>query len=349
MKENEVIKQCSVVLTRNCNLRCNFCYVQDAGYCPDNMLSYENLKKIVDFCCDAKVKFLFFTGGEPLLYPHLLNALQYIKQKEHKIIPAIATNGICLKDSQFCEKLIDCGVEYIDISMKGMNPREWITTTGYDGYLAQQQAIRNLSELSMDFTCSMVITSENVFSLCDSVKTALKCGAKQFSFTFVIDNNNNEEKNLAYLEKHNPVILIDSFISQMERLNSITDDWWIEYSFPLCVYSEHQLDLLKGRLASPCQIHKHNAVTFDTKLNLLPCDMYFVNKIGKLGTDFNTAEEFVAWRDKQPYKKVIEEIDQLPSEKCKQCQYYERCYGGCPVLWKNYSFEDLENLKKKYH
>lgn len=86
-----------------------------------------------------------------------------------------------------------------------------------------------------------------------------------------------------------------------------------------------------------------------TKLNLLPCDMYFVNKIGKLGTDFNTAEEFVAWREKQPYKKVIEEIDQLPSEKCKQCQYYERCYGGCPVLWKNYSFEDLENLKKKYH
>lgn len=78
MKEKEVIKQCSVVLTRNCNLRCNFCYVQDAGYCPDNMLSYENLKKIVDFCCDAKVKFLFFTGGEPLLYPHLLNALQYI-------------------------------------------------------------------------------------------------------------------------------------------------------------------------------------------------------------------------------------------------------------------------------
>ncbi len=73
-------------------------------------------------------------------------------------------------------------------------------------------------------------------------------------------------------------------------------------------------------VASPCQIHKHNAVTFDTKLNLLPCDMYFVNKIGKLGTDFNTAEEFVAWREKQPYKKVIEEIDQLPSDKCKQCK-----------------------------
>ena len=26
------IKQCSIVLTRDCNLRCTFCYVKSAGY-----------------------------------------------------------------------------------------------------------------------------------------------------------------------------------------------------------------------------------------------------------------------------------------------------------------------------
>ena len=52
MVDENTINQCSVVLTRNCNLRCNFCYVKDAGYCENEIVSFENLKKIVNFCCD---------------------------------------------------------------------------------------------------------------------------------------------------------------------------------------------------------------------------------------------------------------------------------------------------------
>ncbi len=275
MSEKEIIKQCSIILTRDCNLRCSFCYAKNAGYCRNDMMSFENLKSIVDFCCDAKVKFIFFTGGEPLLYPHLFDILSYIKKQKHPIITAVASNGIMLKDLSFCKQLMDSGLGYIDISMKGRDSSEWISTTGCDGYLIQQKAIRNLSTLPIEFTCSMVVTQESVFSVCDSVKTAVENGAKQFSFTFVIDNNNNDGQNKTYLEKHNPLKLIDSFISQIDQLNSITEDWWIEYSFPICMYSEAQLSVLEGRLASPCQVHKRNAVTFDTNLNLLPCDMYF--------------------------------------------------------------------------
>lgn len=348
MSENETIKQCSIVLTRDCNLRCNFCYVKDAGYCRNDMMSFENIKKIVDFCSDAKVKFIFFTGGEPLLYPQIIDILSYIKEQEHPIITAVATNGIMLKDKQFCEKLIESGLSYIDVSMKGRDSQEWIGTTGCDGYNAQQEAIRNLASLPIEFTCSMVVTSDSVMTLCESVKNAFENGAKQFSFTFVIDNDDNPEKNKTYLENHNPLKLIDAFISQMDQLNSITDDWWIEYSFPMCVYTEKQLLMLEGRLASPCQIHKQNAVTFDTHLNLLPCDMYFNNKIGRLGEDFSTTEEFVRLREQNPYKEVIDEISKLPSKECQTCKHFEECYGGCPVLWKNYSFEDLEKFKAKY-
>ena len=134
----------------------------------------------------------------------------------------------------------------------------------------------------------------------------------------------------------------------MDRLNSITDDWWIEYSFPMCVYSEKQLSALEGRMASPCQIHKKNAVTFDTNLNLLPCDMYFNNKIGKLGEDFVTAKDFERLKSMKSYKDVIDKISRLPSDECRACKYLEKCYGGCPVLWKNYSFEDLKMFKEQY-
>ena len=348
MLKKETIKQCSIILTRDCNLRCNFCFAKGAGYSKSDMVKLDDLKKIVDFCCDAKVKYIFFTGGEPLLYPHLLEILSYIKQQKISIITAVASNGIMLRDLQFCKKLIDSGLSYIDISMKGHDSQEWAETTGCDSYLLQQEAIRNLSSLPIDFTCSMVVTSESVLFLRDSVKNALKNGARQFSFTFLIDNGLSRNKNKTYLENHNPLKLIDEFICQMDRLNSITDDWWIEYSFPMCIYTEKQLLALKGKFASPCQIHKKNAVTFDTNLNLLPCDMYFNNKIGKFGEDFVTAKEFEKLRNRKSYKDVIDNISRLPSDECKECKYLENCYGGCPVLWKNYSFEDLKLFKEQY-
>lgn len=341
----EKIKQCSIVLTRACNLRCNFCYVKNAGYSEVDSISFNNLKRIVDFCDESKVKYIFFTGGEPLMYPYLPDILRYINTRQRLMIPAVATNGVLLKDLDFCKKLIDNGVGYIDVSMKGRNQQEWIKMTGYDGFEAQRQAIHNLSTLSIEFTCSMVITPENVDSICDSVQIAHDCGARQFSFTFTIDNDESNVKDLTYLKKHDPIGLVGSFISKIENLNSITDDWWIEYSFPLCLYTEEQLKLLKGRLATPCQIHLKNAITFNTKMELLPCDMYFNQKLGKFGEDFSSYQEFLKLSDSDNYKKTMDEIRKKPSDECVSCKHFEVCYGGCPVLWKNYSYSALKKFK----
>lgn len=48
-------------------------------------------------------------------------------------------------------------------------------------------------------------------------------------------------------------------------------------------------------MAFPCQIHNENGITFDTELNLIPCNMYFENKIGRLGSDFLSYEDFKNW------------------------------------------------------
>ena len=219
--------------------------------------------------------------------------------------------------------------------------------TGYDGSEAQHQAIRNLASLPIDFTCSMVITPENVQSFCESVQIAHDNGAKQFSFTFIIDNDDAEEKDLAYLQKHDPVKLVSDFISQIDKLSAITDDWWVEYSFPMCVYTEEQLKLLKGRLATPCQIHLKNAVTFNTKMELLPCDMYIYQQLGKFGRDFSSYQGFLSLTESANYSKTMDEIRKLPSDECTACEHFSVCYGGCPVLWKNYSFTALKEFKAK--
>lgn len=348
MVNKDELKQCTVVLTRNCNLRCDFCYVKDAGYSVDDSIEYENLKKIVDFCCEADMKYIFFTGGEPLMYSRLTDILKYIKDKK-TLVSAIASNGVLLEDSVLCESLIDSGLGYIDISMKGNDASDWEKATGFNGASKQLKAIHNLAAMSMEFTCSMVITHRNVMDFCNAVQAAFKNGAKQFSFTFVIDNDDCNEKNEDYLVKNNPFSLVEAFIAQIDKLNAITDDWWIEYSFPLCIYTEEQIALLEGRLATPCQIHMKNAITFNTKMELLPCDMYIGQKMGRFGTDFSSYQEFDKVVENPEYRKLMNKLREWPSSKCVSCEYLNICYGGCPVLWKHYSFEALTNFKENYY
>lgn len=343
------LSQCTVTLTRKCNLRCNFCYAKKTEYMETAYLEYDSLKRIVDFCNDAKVKFIVFTGGEPTLYPHLIDILQYIKSKEHEMLPTIATNGIELQDLQYCKTLIENGIGYIDISLKGKDSDDCSKIVGRDCYQQQLTAIRNLSTLPIDFTCSIVITGDNVHSVCDIVRNACSNGAKQFSFTFIIDNEKNRLHDEAYLEIHSPFALIDAFLSQIDELNAITKEWWIEYSFPMCAYTKEQIKLLSGKLASACQIHIENGITFDTDLRLIPCNMHFDNKMEQLGTDFSSYEEFEEVSQKSTYRTTIDRLKLYPSDNCQSCKHLNLCYGGCPVLWKNYSYDALMNSKNKYY
>lgn len=346
---NVKIDQCNITLTRNCNLRCSFCYAKETEYNENNILKYENLKSIIDFCEEAKLKYIVFTGGEPLMYSKLLNILKYIKSKSHKMVPTIATNGVLLEDYDYCKSLIDNGIEYFDISLKGKDKKQCYEIVGTDCFLQQMKAIRNLSSFFVEFTCSMVLTWENIDSFHIAVKNAIENGAKQFSFTLIIDNEKSDLSDLEYLEKYNPFDLIKSFISQIDKLNSITSDWWIEYSFPICIYTEEQLKILEGKLAAPCQIHYKNAITFDTNMNILPCNMFIKEKIGQFNRDFSSFKEFKKYTKRDPYKYTMESLSKAPSNECSYCKYFEVCYGGCPILWKNYSYKSLQKFKNNYY
>lgn len=344
-----VYDTCTINLTYRCNLRCDFCYAKQTGYLESAVMKYEDLIKVVDFCNEAHVQNVLFIGGEPTLYKGLFDILEYIKRQEYMFTPALATNGLLLSDLQYCQKLVDSGIKYIDISLKGKDSDECYELTGKDCFCQQINAIRNLSLMPVEFTCSMVLTMANINSFCDSVKNAFENGARQFSFTFVIDNDCRDEDQETYLKAHNPFDLITAFFAQVDRLNSITQEWWIEYSFPICIYTDQQLNILKGRLAAPCNIHFDRGISFDTNLNLIPCDMLFKEKIGKLGEDFLNYSGFEHFTHSPIYRSTIERLKQYPSPECNSCPHLSICYGGCPVLWQNLSYELIKNMKNEYY
>lgn len=342
--------QCTITLTRDCNLRCKFCYAQKTGYGHEDALPVDEVLRIVDFCDRSKIKNIVLTGGEPTLYPALFDVLRYIKSKESGMVSALVTNGIKFKDEVFCRSLVDCGLMYVDISLKGRDGQGCVDSTGVNCFWSQIKAIENVSKSGIDFTCSMVLTKQNICRFCDMVRTAFRHGARAFSFTFEIDNIMSDKRDESYLQERNPFFLIETFLANVKELNSITEDWWIEYSLPMCAYTERQLSLLEDKFACPCQIHKGNGMTLDTKMNAIPCNMFFDLSLGKFNKDFVSLDSYQHMiQTRLQQEGVLLEVKQMPSLNCKTCQYWEKCMGGCPVTWRNYSFDALMKFKATYY
>lgn len=342
------INQCVITLTRNCNLRCKFCYAKESGYIEQDFLPYEELKKIVDFCNELEINDIVLSGGEPSLYNELITLLRYISSRNRVMSVSMSTNGIKLSNYDYCKELIENGIKYIDISLKGNSEENCSQIAGINCLESQFTAIRNLSRLPVILTCSMVLTDDNVTGFCDVIVKAHECGARQFSFSFALDNDDSDEKNLSYLLEHNPCKLIDTFITRIDKLDEITNgEWWIEYTFPLCTYSREQLIALEGRLAEPCQIFNGLGITFDTKKNLIPCSMFLSNFLGQFGTDFSSVDEFEKLTECEMYLNAIDVLKELPSDECTSCELLERCNGGCPIFWKNTSFKAFKKFLKQ--
>ena len=81
-----------IEVTNRCNLNCKHCYVKRTPYVD---LPQTLVKKIIEESNNLGVNRLTFTGGEPLLYPGLIELAQYAKQLG---IPELAllTNGLLI-------------------------------------------------------------------------------------------------------------------------------------------------------------------------------------------------------------------------------------------------------------
>lgn len=75
---------CHVNLTERCNLNCLHCF---GKYGSNIELSLSDWKKIIDQLAEAKVFYIFITGGEPTQHPDFLEIINYLsKKKVHFIL-----------------------------------------------------------------------------------------------------------------------------------------------------------------------------------------------------------------------------------------------------------------------
>lgn len=114
-------KVISFTLTNHCNLRCHMCGQWGIkGYMKKN--SYHNpdlpvslWEKTVNEIAKHNVQAVCIRGGEPFLYPEVIDLLTHIKSKNLHI--SIDTNGTLLK--KYAEDIVKLKIDALNISIDG--------------------------------------------------------------------------------------------------------------------------------------------------------------------------------------------------------------------------------------
>lgn len=113
----------SVVATNACQCKCPYCI----NSLTDRTLSLpidkakENIKRAVE---EFGVQEAVILGGEPTLYPHLLELIAALKEAGLRYF-GLTTNGIKLKDHDFLEALVKSDIDFLNVSIH--NNGEFLT------------------------------------------------------------------------------------------------------------------------------------------------------------------------------------------------------------------------------
>ncbi|MCX7022627.1 MAG: radical SAM protein [bacterium] len=102
-------------LTYRCNLKCTHCYLTPGDPHEEEMPALNWIRTIRELA-DLGTFYVTVTGGEPTLYPGFWDILDELHRRETVI--RVFTNATTLTEEDV-DRLIRCGVRYVDISLHG--------------------------------------------------------------------------------------------------------------------------------------------------------------------------------------------------------------------------------------
>jgi cyclic pyranopterin phosphate synthase len=114
-----------ISITEHCNYRCFYCRDDDhqANCKREDILSYEDIQRIVRLFAELGVSKVRLTGGEPLIRRGIVKIARLISSVEGITDVPLSTNAHLL--GKFADKLYKNGVNRVNISIDSLNPERF--------------------------------------------------------------------------------------------------------------------------------------------------------------------------------------------------------------------------------
>ncbi len=306
-------------LTNQCPLRCLYCFNHRILDQPPSHLRLEALEKILRSKVARNVRNWFLSGGEPLCYPYLDEALALFRDFGHR--PKIATNGILLRP-EVADKWVSLGVQSVQFSMDTLDPVVFATLNRGTGesHRAILENLRYAVRSPLRVVVSSVLTRANMSELPDIMRFCLDAGVD--SYTLYLNIPAARVHTDIVVPRAQALGVVDGLIRDYARLCATRI---IDLSIPCIQFSEPFADwseMTSLRLHA-CGAGQYNLkVGPDGRVSACICQdnpEFIVGDLRDQDLDEIWASERIE-RFRGLYKSVPE---------CRECPVREKCRGGC--------------------
>lgn len=128
---DRTISYLRVSLTDQCNLRCVYCTPAPLSKLNHGeLLTYEELLRVIGICVDLGIKKVRLTGGEPLVRKNIGSFIEGLSRISGLEDIRLTTNGVYL--DTYCDLLYGAGVRKLNISLDTLQPARFKEITGSD-------------------------------------------------------------------------------------------------------------------------------------------------------------------------------------------------------------------------
>lgn len=118
-----------ISITDRCNLRCLYCMPAEGVKAKrhDEILSFEEIERLVGIVAQMGIKHIRLTGGEPLVRPGVVDLVRMIAHTPGVESVALTTNGLLLP--KLGPALAEAGLSRVNISLDTLNPEQYQVIT----------------------------------------------------------------------------------------------------------------------------------------------------------------------------------------------------------------------------
>jgi len=174
------LRSLRVSVTDRCNLRCNYCMPeQDYVWLPrQELLTFEEISRLVEVFTSLGVEDVRLTGGEPLLRRDLPKLVQMLAANPRIRDLALTTNGVLFAEN--AENLRASGLHRVTLSLDTLRPERFLALTGRDSHSQVLEGIAAASQAGFTKTKidTVVMSGVNDDELADLIEFGREADAE---------------------------------------------------------------------------------------------------------------------------------------------------------------------------
>ncbi len=162
-------------ITDRCNLRCFYCMpAEGIDYIPKKeLLSYEELHRLISLLAQHGVNKIRITGGEPFVRKELIGFIKTLKTIDQLHQINITTNGVLL--APHLDELKGLGINSINLSIDSLNKERFKQITRRDVFDQVWSSFHKILKMDIPLKLNVVVmkgqNEEDIIPMAELTKT----------------------------------------------------------------------------------------------------------------------------------------------------------------------------------